>query len=974
MVDHLNRHRSTLAATVGRTEAAMSVSRPGQDLQPIDDPGEPQEGVAGLHVVRDEVLESLGRLEAPLVILSGPSGAGKSDLLGQWQLSDNEAISPAPTSLDWSAGAVQRAVIAQIAAAAAELTRDQAAVERVAQHLEDAARRLAASAALDIAKVVGKEILAVLKGRLGPTVGDALGEYIHHLKDSYDERLEQRLASAADPGAVRALITFAGEVATLAGGRRVALALDNVDRLGEADAHALLDLVEGLPSQVRLRAAFAVDRGGYRQLDRLRSAGGEEFSVPPFSLHEIQSLLAQAGLSPSLGQAVLRVTSGHALTVHDLVAHLSQGGELAETPRNEQFARRTREAWNTLEPVVAAIARRLAVYPAPMGVSETAQLLGLELHGWSEAREQLLRAGLFSKTAGGEFWFHEQRRRYVWEDILNEDERAASASAAVRVLGDAYQKSGRLEILPMLAHVATRAPSDSLGDEGVRAVLQLQPDEVAVLAALMELQEPPPGTPAVLGDTLLQYARNAFARTADLVPALEHLVELELVFVVSREDAVAAVSRLPDGLAALVLAGRASNELGRMPIPSAASTFFQLELRPRLGPFDFAVYGVGRASMGHLGREVRDAQRKRPDGQFNFGPPAPALLIRAIYDSIDVYSGVTFASKTQRENANTALHTVDPGEGRLAILDVIEHPCTAIPSQRFLSAASLLTGGDYAHSLSGPRLDTPIGVVEGAERRYQTEELLRELCSPLELLAYQLDQPRRYVAVPDLAGSTGGLLVEVLGISRPVEVRRSVATSPFARDPYAHFRLAHELGLGTGESFGLLRYMSAGFSDDPIIDLLIGLKKAARDFNGTASRVRVRLTADDLATRVQEAVARRWRDAEALAPVLPPASATQLRPIELELFVRIGRPEPNGPRISNEFVGHRSRPGRGDEPVVRVHIEEQPADMTSEDWYRTSADWLQRDSGSWHLVGDGDAHWVIADLLGFDPQELRLDL
>jgi hypothetical protein len=940
---------------------------------PRDDPERASEVVS--HVTRTRVLRvntlgHLDELDAPLVLLSGPSGAGKSDLLGQWQQSDGDGVFPAPKSLDWSAGVLQRGVIDQLSAVAAVLAADQPAAQRVGIHLLDAARRLATSASADLAKVVGKEILALVKAKVGPGVGDALGEYIANLRASYDERLEQRLVVASDPGVVEALVGFLGEVVALADGREITISLDNVDRLGESDAGALLTLVDALPTGVQIRGAFATDRGGHRLLARLRSGGAVEYPVPPFDLHEIESLLTQAGLSPALALDVQRATSGLPIHAHDLVEHLRRGGGLSDAPRSRQFGERTREAWATLEPAIAAVARRLAVYPAPMGARETALLLGMELHAWSEARDHLLRSGVFSATPGGDVWFHEQRRQFVWEHILNSDERRTSASDAMRSLAEELERSGRLEILPTLAQVAAQLPEDG-AEARVRAVTELGRDEVAVLAALMELGERPPGDPAVLGDTLLQYARNTFSGTGDLIASLERLVEAELVYVASNERAVAVVSRLSDGLAGPVLAGRASNELGRLPIPSAASAFFNLELRPRLGNFDRAAFGVGRVSLVHLGTSVKQLQRMRSDRLLHFGPPAPALLVRAMYQSVDTYAAVTFNSDTDRAVAAELLAALDREGGRTHIVDIVEHPCPPVPSQRFLQAAALLTG------VSNPRmhassLSTPVGLAEGVALRHRAEGLLRALCTPLELMAFGLDQPCSYIVVPEPEGRPGGFIVQVLGRSEPVETRDQLPNSPFAPDPYAHFRLARELGLRTGESLGLLEYRSGGFSQDPVLDLLEKGEKSAQEFNRTVDPRQVSLDEAELASLVRDAWARRWRDAVALAEVIEPAQDQTPLPEELEVTVHVGRKAPAALRLSSVLISYRRRPSSGSAPVASVRVVEQPADVEFDDWYRESTVDLYDLRSPWTQSGDGIASSVLADLLGYELQELRL--
>ena len=68
-------------------------------------------------------------------------------------------------------------------------------------HLVDAARRMARESGHALASVVGRELLALVRGRLGPEFGSAIGEYIQQLRESVDENLTARLSAALDPGA-----------------------------------------------------------------------------------------------------------------------------------------------------------------------------------------------------------------------------------------------------------------------------------------------------------------------------------------------------------------------------------------------------------------------------------------------------------------------------------------------------------------------------------------------------------------------------------------------------------------------------------------------------------------------------------------------------------------------------------------------------------------------------------------------------
>ena len=236
-------------------------------------------------------------------------------------------------------------------------------------------------------------MIALAKGRLGEGVGDALGDFIDDLKGSYDERLEIRLATMADAAVVHDLVGLVAEVAGALNHQPIALALDDVNLLGEQDFALLLDIMGTLPDGVRIRGAFASDRGGDAQLLVVESDGGVVVNVPPLTTAEIYQLLIEAGLDPALSGSVLNATGGVPIAVQDAIQELRSGGDPARLGINAKLLARTKEVWRVLGHNARRAAAVLAAYPVTLDDAAAADALDVSAAEWGETKAGTARYG-----------------------------------------------------------------------------------------------------------------------------------------------------------------------------------------------------------------------------------------------------------------------------------------------------------------------------------------------------------------------------------------------------------------------------------------------------------------------------------------------------------------------------------------------------------------------------------------------------
>ena len=150
---------------------------------------------------RDDVVQRLAASRARLTVLSGDSGIGKSEVLRAAQVATADAIAPSPRSLPSSGGVLQRILLDGLGEVLAEDIRGRGGLDEAGRWLAEAAEGVVAKGGQALVRVVGQEVLAVVRGQLGEEVGQAATAYVASLKQAVDERLAVRLDNALDRGA-----------------------------------------------------------------------------------------------------------------------------------------------------------------------------------------------------------------------------------------------------------------------------------------------------------------------------------------------------------------------------------------------------------------------------------------------------------------------------------------------------------------------------------------------------------------------------------------------------------------------------------------------------------------------------------------------------------------------------------------------------------------------------------------------------
>lgn len=922
---------------------------------------------------REGLTERLVRSRAAVTLLVGDSGIGKSAVLSAAQRqSRQQAIAPPPRTMARGGAVLQNALLHVLADAVADIISADGNAKHAASLLKEAAKKLARDRGQELAKAIGKELLNLVRGRLGSEVGDSIGAYIAELKTAFDEQLSSRISAAIDPGVIGLLVELAAEVQRLADQRAVVLALDSGERLGDGDVRVLADLSDALPKGMHIRVALSTHDASQRQkADYLALESGSiaVVDVEPLEPEAINEWLADAGIDQKLAADIRRLSGGYGLHLGDLIEHLRNGGAIEEAPLNEQFAKRTREAWRALDSTTAARARAISVFGDPLPIDRLEQYLSVTPHERGELEDRLVAARIFSIEVNGQRWFHEQRRLFVVEEILDRDERASASAAAAQELLQMYGEGIDPPRFAELARLVTVAPDLTGSDEKLAAATELSRDAVAVAASLMELIDEAAPHPAVGGDELLTYAMTVFGARGDLVSAVQELKDNELLVIVEDEGRTAVV---PFGWTALVgatISGRAEIEFGRRPIPQVGSAVFELEIKPRLGIFRKALYAFGRPSFESLSQEAIQLSEP-PEGLIVIGSQNdPALLLRVSHAARPMNVVVTFASEEARDMAGSkleALSTKVLGED-LAVTNALRFPAPIVPSRRFVSALERIVPGNLGAT---PQLNLAeaLSPTTEIERRAKTLQVVRGLCSAVEAQAMQIESP---TGIAWYSPGEAVFEVEVRGGREGSEEIDAVPQFDW-NNPFAAFHLAHQLSLEPGEWIAQQHFRSSGqrITKDPVVETIALLSKRARAFNQAQSGHRaVQLDETNLEAALAEALERELSDAAALA--LLPIEADLNAPFARDLYLAVVHQAPvaGNNRLFNPMVVWAAIRSDDGKQRVEVAFLDGSAPATPAD---VMQDTFEIDLREAHGAAWGAPESILASLLGYDVEEVRL--
>jgi hypothetical protein len=823
---------------------------------------------------RERTVEQLARARLRALVLAGDPGVGKSEVLAAAQVraAAGGAVAPTPVTIRRSPAALQIALLDALGAAVALLARDEGLAKTAARHVADAARRMAKARLDELGSAAGKMLLSAMRAKLGSEIADAIEEFVRDLSTSVDERLAARISAAGDGDVIEVIAGFAAEVAALAGDRDVLLALDKAERLDKDDVRRLADLFTLLPDRVMVRLAYATaDQSAQEHLDVLQEAGATVVMLDGLGPDLVARWLADDDVPAGMLGEIMRVTGGYPLHVQDAIAALKAGRSLADLEPDQVIGAGTRRAFRNLDPEVQRAAIMLAAFADPPPRARIPGFLKLDTAAWAVVEQQLWNARILAVEQDQNRWFHELRRRYLWQEIMTEPQRRDAAEVAVTELLALMRDSGAVDpaLLVEFARLLPLAGGLLAAEPDTRSMVEAGVAEIAVTASIMELSEPGSSSP-VDAEVVLLYAREAFGARDDLVAALRSLFDRGLVSVQPGPNGVVLIPSWADEHAGMAIIGRAARELGRVPVPRVATAVFQAYLRARLGNFTHLQYGVGHPGLADLSKSAFDLHRHRQHNVLMLGRQAPGLLLRADYQGVPVFAAAAYDGAAARDQAIAEigqLTTQDPGQPVTAHL-VRAYPLPRVPCRRFLRAYERLTGTAIGSPLGMlaeiPRLDRPIPASEWAQTQAAVFDFARRATSPEERLAFDLDEPVGVIYVTE----SGCLIAQVSNDSGAKRVQVSAAEN--LAGPFSRFQLAHAAGLRTDQRLGRIIFTAdSGLYDDPVVTTLLQVSIQAAAFNQHQRLLTINAEQTALQDALTQAAEREAADALALAAALP---------------------------------------------------------------------------------------------------------
>ncbi|MET7881812.1 ATP-binding protein [Streptomyces avermitilis] len=830
---------------------------------------------------REQAMHALIDPTQPVVLITGDGGVGKSTLLAACRdiAQESHLATVDITRLPHRTGGLQISILNQLIALTDLLAKDQRTVEKLSQKLADRARATIGPRRKEFALAVAKEILVAAKERLGSDTGQALGEFFASVSTDDSESVLQILHTQVDADALQAVIDVAAEVASLNGEATLYLFFENAQNLSEEDLRQLADMPSMLSGRVVLRLEHRDSSDEHRRrIQLLRSAGVNEIPLKGLTEDVVEFWCRTQGVPETLHKRIYQSTNGYPLYVEDAIHQVATSRRLSTISPAENFRASTVDALNDLDPETADAARQLSAFIDPPSREGIIHILGSEMTAirWEGVRSRLERARIFTSSADGAPWFHEVRRRCVWES-LSPSLRQTVADRAVTFILSAFEEEEDPEVLINLALIATES-SEVKEDARANHLSTASLDEIALLSSLLEIAEPQndgpsPEVPAALGDPVFDYCRVAFMPDVEASSALECLASAEIIFVAEDDNTAVLIPRL-SRLALLVALGRAGAELPRFPMLRIASVIFHTRISPRLHEFVTCSYGIGQP---RLLKSIKDGEKSHKAAQprHRFGSSINAVFLRASIEQQPFYAYSTF---NDAETATLSARDLVEAGGRHWGLTVdidwlLQLPAGKIRSRRFTGALDRI---EFT-----PRPESSF--ISEVSRKADLLRHLRASCSRLERAVLGLEETLSYTVL-----ERGGeaMVVEVTGGGDGVKkLDDEVPEDYHFTGPYRWNNLKKMINLKAGESTSNVTFGTTGASYYKPKVILENLSNRAREYNRTQPTIAIDLSENSLQNALNISQRDAYYDAQALAAVLGQYGDVSLTPAKTLLMI-----------------------------------------------------------------------------------------
>ena len=777
--------------------------------------------------------EEIGRAAGAsggLLVVTGDSGIGKSTVLRGVQQVLGSKKCPAVAPAFGHDGSLLGLLLGQLSEACA-LAVPIEGRKGFLHMLARVGERITSATGKEVGRVVSKQLISLVRARFGDEIVDSAERVLKDISVADGSDLTDRLTRLADGDSVRAFGEIAREVVGMTG--PLTLLVDRAERLTPSDFGLLLECPEVLPDELSLVVAHRV--ASAVEADRVRLAcdrGASELKVKPLRNSVVESWAATAGMSTHHARMICRLAGGYPLVVESAIQHIRSGRELEDLPVTEAFSSLAESAWRGLSFDVRRMARLLLGFPDPPTTAFICALLQTDEASWRTTEEELINSRTFSSRASGSGWFHDRRRKALWDGMLTPHERQEIADRVLSTIAEETESEAYISFFVVTASAALAPFSSEFRRlPGVIDVLDVSDAELAVLYSLIELMDgegsKSDGSEPRFVDTeaLLSDARAMFAQEQDLIPVLEKLVSRDLIYVASNNHASITTIRVPSAQSYRVLLGRHVLRFGRAPQSRIATAIFEVAFRTAAGAFTHAIYGIGRPTLRHM----QDSLNRIPRETLRY-PRPPSILLKARVATRDFYLAAEYEDTPSRDKAIRGLAHPPPDLwGDPLAIDVVRgNPGDPFPDERFVAAAAAVSGAGSWFASHAPDAVDSLSHTDASELRLAMSEHIRDQASEAELLAVGLDQERGYAIWHD-----EGSNIRIEYVGGGAEVREFSGFGEMSwNDPLFVIKAMHKLNLPPEAIVTNVHYsVGRGRLKDPVAEVALNYREKMRSFN-----------------------------------------------------------------------------------------------------------------------------------------------
>lgn len=644
-----------------------------------------------------------------LLLVVGDSGIGKSSFLSSLTWPGEPLIS-SPIVLKSVDGALQTALADAVSDCMAQYLDGAQDVVKAWTVVKTIAGRAKTITGREIGHAVVARALAYAESKLGKDAVDIgkkiLGDVAKGGKLGFDDQL----ASIRVPDRAKELCDVAAGLSE-AIDRSIVLRLDNAERLAPSDHGLLAELVDAALGRVRIVVCITPHHGTSDDIiHQVATRGVEPHTLLPLPRTAIEEWLISAQVPQARWDTIIRLSSGYPFFIAEAIRLSGEGVSLDQIATPGGFEALMRASWRSIPESIREKAARLAPFVDPPSDGFLHEYLGFDVLQWRILTDTLIESGIFVRRSDGAAWFHDRRRAFIWQRVLDEKERRFVAEAAFSAVASWVDGRTSIELwVPSATAVLARATEPAAGSQ-VHEILTLPDEAIALLWGLIEVVEP--SSMRAPFTEIGEAVRHAETRSGRVIDALTLMTQLEatgLIETREADDVRVVRSNVQQNTDYAALLGEIQLRFQTTPRPRLATAVFDAFVRPVIGSFDAAVITLGRGSLVAHKDHVKLLRDPTVIGSAD---KTLALGATVSIDDLPVSFTVSFLTREAKDEAERALRGITSLTSRARTDRVVSLPQPRLRYARYRLAAESL--GMKLSMISSPTRDE---IIESLDMR-----------------------------------------------------------------------------------------------------------------------------------------------------------------------------------------------------------------------------------------------------------------